>query len=86
MMDVSELNGLVAMDDIPVEVTIRLGRAVMSVKALSSLTADDIVPLDHEISDGVDICIGEKVIARGELTAAEGDRIAVRILGGADAP
>lgn len=86
MMEASELTGLVAMDDIPVELTIRLGRAVMSVKTLAALAPDDIVPLDHEISDGVDICIGEKVIARGELTATEGDRIAVRILGGTEAP
>lgn len=86
MMDAEALQTLVPMDDIPVEVTIRLGRTVMSVKAVSLLRPDDIVPLDHEISDGVDICIGDKVIARGELTSDEGDRIAIRITGGAERP
>lgn len=70
----------VPMDDIPVEITIRLGRAVMSIRDLAALKRDDIVPLDHEITDGVDICIGDRVIARGELTEV-GERIAVRVVG-----
>ncbi len=78
------LHNLIAMDDIPVEITIRLGRTTMSVTALSALRPDDIVPLDQEISDGVEICVGDKVVARGELTG-EGDRIAVRVLGGSEA-
>ncbi len=78
------LQNLIAMDDIPVEITIRLGRTTMTVNALSALRPDDIVPLDQEISDGVEICVGDKVVARGELTG-EGDRIAVRILGESDA-
>ncbi|SMO74208.1 FliM/FliN family flagellar motor C-terminal domain-containing protein [Paracoccus laeviglucosivorans] len=83
-----DLASLIATDQILVEVTIRLGATQLSVAELSRLRPDDILTLDQEISDGVDICVGDKVIARGELTAAtEGEsRLGVRILGPAEQP
>lgn len=81
------LASLIATDQIQVEVTIRLGGTQLSVAELSRLRPDDILTLDQEMSDGVDICVGDKVIAKGELTTAgEGDnRLCVRILGAAGA-
>ncbi|MFG6079880.1 FliM/FliN family flagellar motor switch protein [Paracoccus litorisediminis] len=78
-----DLVGMIATDQIQVEITIRLGRTRMTIAELSRLTRDDIVTLDQEISDGVEICVGEKVIAHGELTSGgESDnRLCVRILG-----
>lgn len=78
-----DLASLIATDQIQVEVTIRLGGAQLSVAELSRLRPDDIITLDREMSDGVDICVGDKVIAKGELTvASEGDdRLCVRIIG-----
>ena len=78
------LNHLIDTDAIKVEVTVRLGRTRQTVAQLSSLRADDILLLDQSIDEGVEICVGDKVIARGELTAdttAE-DRLCVRILPG----
>lgn len=81
-----DLASLIATDQIVVEVTIRLGSTQLSVAELSRLRPDDILTLDQQMSDGVDICVGDKVIARGELTTAEGDnRLCVRILGAASA-
>ncbi|WP_312531338.1 FliM/FliN family flagellar motor switch protein [Paracoccus sp. (in: a-proteobacteria)] len=79
----SEISNLIATDEIQVEITIRLGRAKMSIADISLLSSDDVINLDHDISKGVQVCIGERIIARGELTAVEGsdDRIGVRILG-----
>jgi len=74
---------LIDTDNIQVEVTIRLGRTRQTVAQLSALRADDVLVLDQAIEDGVEICVGDKVIARGELTSdgtAE-DRLCVRILG-----
>ena len=76
------LNHLIDTDAIQVEVTVRLGRTRQTVAQLSALRADDILLLDQSIDEGVEICVGDKVIARGELTAdgtAE-DRLCVRIL------
>ncbi|MFD1883722.1 FliM/FliN family flagellar motor switch protein [Paracoccus pacificus] len=73
---------LVAMDAIPVEVTVRLGRATMTVAELAALRPDDVLGLDQAISDGVDICVGDRVIARGELAAGDDGRVCVRVTGG----
>ncbi len=73
---------LISTDDIKVDIEIRLGRTRRTVAELSRLRPDDVLPLDHDIADGVEICVGDKVIARGELCddgTAEG-RLAVRIL------
>lgn len=74
---------LIDTDSIQVEVTIRLGRTRQTVAQLSGLRADDILVLDQTIEDGVEICVGDKVIARGELTGdgSPEDRLCVRIVG-----
>lgn len=80
------LGHLIDTDHIAVEVTIRLGRTRRTVAQLSALRADDVLILDQAVGDGVEICVGDKVIARGELTGdgtAE-DRLCVRILGPAE--
>lgn len=65
------------------EITIRLGGTQLSVAELARLCPDDILTLDQDMSDGVDICVGDKVIARGELTSGDDtdNRLCVRILG-----
>lgn len=81
------LKDLIDTNDIQIEVTIRLGRTRQTVAQLSSLRPDDVLTLDQAISDGVEICVGDKVIARGELTGdgSPDDRLCVRILGAAEA-
>ncbi|MDP5308576.1 FliM/FliN family flagellar motor C-terminal domain-containing protein [Paracoccus spongiarum] len=77
------LKHLIDTDNIQVEVTIRLGRTRQTVAQLSGLRADDILVLDQGIGDGVEICVGDKVIAHGELTGdgSPEDRLCVRIVG-----
>lgn len=76
------LNHLIDTDAIQVEVTVRLGRTRQTVAQLSALRAEDILLLDQSIDEGVEVCVGDKVIARGELTtdATAEDRLCVRIL------
>lgn len=77
------LNHLIDTDSIQVEITIRLGRTRRSIAELASMKPEDVLILDQPIEDGVEICVGDKVIARGELTTDESgeDRLCVRILG-----
>lgn len=78
-------DGLIATDHIQVELTVRLGRTMLTVGQLSALGADDVLALDHEVADGVDLCVGDRVIARGQLiTEGPDDRLCVRITGAAD--
>lgn len=77
---------LISTQQIQVEITIRLGRTRLSVAELARLQADDVLPLDQDALDGVDICIGDRVVARGELVDEGGEgRLSVRILGPAAA-
>lgn len=74
--------GLIPTHHIQVEISIRLGRTRLSVAELARLKPDDVLPLDQDALDGVEICIGDRVVARGELLE-EGDdgRLSVRIVG-----
>lgn len=68
--------------EVPIEVTITVGRARTSVGDLLRLRADDILPLDRRISDPVELYIGDRLIARGELEEAGGEgsgQLAVRL-------
>ena len=53
-----EIASLIATDHIQVEITIRLGQIRLSVAELGALRPDDVLPLDHDIGEGVDICTG----------------------------
>lgn len=64
--------------DIPLEVTIELGRTRMMVKQLLSLKKNSVIELDREANEPVDILINNKRFAKGEVVI-EGDRIAVMI-------
>ncbi|MDO5369700.1 FliM/FliN family flagellar motor C-terminal domain-containing protein [Paracoccus sp. (in: a-proteobacteria)] len=75
-------HSLIPTQAIQVEIAIRIGRTRLSVADLARLQADDVLPLEQDAADGVEICIGEKVVARGELVEHGGEgRLAVRILG-----
>lgn len=79
------IDGLVATDHIQVELTVRLGRALLTVAELSALRPEDILTLDQEIDDGVELCVGERVVARGQLVVEGPDeRLCVRVTGAAD--
>jgi flagellar motor switch protein FliN/FliY len=64
--------------DIPVDVVIELGRRRMVLKELAGLEADDIVELDQPMDRPLDLVVGGRVLARGELVMV-GDRVALRI-------
>ena len=81
------LKHLVDTDNITLEVTIRLGRTRLTVAQLSALQPQDVLTLDQALEDGVEICVGDKVIARGELTGdgSPEERLCVRIVGATEA-
>ena len=64
--------------DIPVEVVIELGRTKMVLRDLAGLDVDDVVELDQPMDKPLDVVVGGKLIARGELVMV-GDRMALRV-------
>lgn len=71
---------------LPVEVLISVGRARPMVADLVKLRRDSVLPLDSKIDDPVEIFIGDRLIARGELQefGDESGRLAVRLTEVAD--
>jgi len=59
---------------IPIEVTISVGKARPLVSDLLNLQQDSILPLDKRIEDPVELFVGERLIARGELQELDGDQ------------
>lgn len=72
---------------VPIEVTISVGSARPTVQEMLRLTQDSLLPLDKRIDDPVELYVGDKLIARGELEEMEGDeegQLAVRLTEVAD--
>ena len=67
---------------VPIEVTISVGKARPLVKDLLRLSRDAVLPLDRRVDDLVELYVGDRLIARGELQELEGDQagqLAVRL-------
>ena len=56
---------------VPIEVTISVGRARPLVAELVELKRDSVLTLDSKIDDPVELYIGDRLIARGELQEIE---------------
>jgi flagellar motor switch protein FliN/FliY len=67
---------------VPIEITISVGRARPLVRDLLRLTRDAVLPLDRRVEDPVELWVGDRLIARGELEELGGDssgQLAVRL-------
>lgn len=68
--------------NIPIEISVSVGKARPLVKDLLTLNEDAVLPLDKRIEDPVELYVGDKLIARGELQELEGGepgQLAVRL-------
>lgn len=57
---------------IPIEITVSVGKARPLVRDLLRLSENAILPLDRKIDDPVELYVGDRLIARGELQELEG--------------
>lgn len=79
MDDTAESNSFA---HVPIEVTISVGRARPLVRDLLRLGRDAVLPLDRRVDDPVELYVGDRLIARGELQEMEGEaagQLAVRL-------
>ena len=67
---------LEAVYDIPVEVTVVLGRTSMPISNVLKLGRGAVVELDRKIGESVDVFVNERLVARGEVVIVE-DRIGI---------
>ncbi|NUF27914.1 flagellar motor switch protein FliN/FliY [Gilliamella bombicola] len=64
--------------DIPVNLSVELGRTKMAIKDLLNLTQGSVIALDGQVGEPLDILINGYLIAQGEIVVV-GDNYGVRI-------
>ncbi|MED4351829.1 flagellar motor switch phosphatase FliY [Schinkia azotoformans] len=73
-----ESSNLSMLLDIPLQVTVELGRTKRSVKEILDLSAGSIIELDKLAGEPVDILINNKLVAKGEVVVIE-ENFGVRV-------
>lgn len=87
MDDAADLNMKVAdasnpFVSVPVEVVVSVGKARPLIRDLVSLGENAILTLDKRVEDPVDLYVGDRLVARGQLEELEGEQagqLAVRL-------
>lgn len=67
---------LEAVYDIPVQISVVLGKTSMQVSQLLKLGRGAVIELDRKVGEAIDIYVNNRLIARGEIVVVE-DRIGV---------
>jgi len=62
---------LEAVFDVPVRVSVVLGRTKMPVSNLLRLDTGTVIELDRQVGEAVEIFINERLVARGEIVLVE---------------
>jgi flagellar motor switch protein FliN/FliY len=62
---------LEAVFDVPVRISVVLGRARIPVSALLKMDVGSVVELDRQVGEAVDIYVNERLVARGEIVLVE---------------
>jgi flagellar motor switch protein FliN/FliY len=63
---------LSALAGVEVEITLRFGHRWLPLRGIAELTAGSIVELDESVAEPVEVVVGDRVIARGEIVSVDG--------------
>ena len=58
--------------DVELEASLRFGSREMSLNQVLDLGAGDVIELDRQVADPVDLLVGNKIVARGEVVLVNG--------------
>ena len=64
--------GMANLMDVPVRVTVEVGRAKIPLAELVELAPGSLVVLDREVHEPADILVNGKIVARGEVVTMDG--------------
>ncbi len=67
-----EDSGLERLLDIELEANIRFGTREMALAELLEIGPGAVIALDRQVTDPVELIIGDKVVARGEVVLVQG--------------
>ena len=63
---------LEAVFDVPVRISVVLGRTKMAVSDLLRLDTGTVIELDREVGEAVEIFVNDRLVARGEIVLVDG--------------
>ncbi|WP_322867068.1 FliM/FliN family flagellar motor C-terminal domain-containing protein [Aquicoccus sp. G2-2] len=81
-IDAGTAGGGGVFSSVPIEITISVGKARPLIRDLLTLGPDAVLPLDTRVDDPVELFVGDRLIARGELEELDGEnegQLAVRL-------
>ena len=67
---------------VPIEITVSVGKARPLIRDLVSLGENALLTLDKRVEDPVDLYVGDRLVARGQLEELDGEnagQLAVRL-------
>ncbi|MGE5530862.1 MAG: FliM/FliN family flagellar motor switch protein [Bacteroidota bacterium] len=70
---------LAPLTDVPLEITVRLGRARLTLGELLKLRAGTVITLEQEVGEPAEILVGDKVVALGQMVVV-GQELGVRVV------
>ena len=76
--EVSAEAGMNLLYDIELEATLQFGSRELPLREILELGPGDVVELDRHVSEPVDLVVGDRIVARGEVVVASGN-FALRI-------
>lgn len=59
---------------VPIEIVVSVGKARPLIRDLIALGENDVLCLDKRVEDPVELYVGERLIARGQLEELEGEK------------
>ena len=72
-------SGMSLLYDIELDATLQFGSREMALRDVLELGPGDVVELDRHVSEPVDLVVGDRIVARGEVVVVNGN-FALRIL------
>jgi flagellar motor switch protein FliN len=71
-------SGIELLMDVPLRISVELGRTRLSVREVLELQAGSVVELDRMAGDPVDVMVNDRLMARGEVVVVD-DKFGIRI-------
>lgn len=59
--------------DVPLAVTLRFGQRHLTLRDVLALTTGSLVELDRQVEEPVELVLGDRLIARGEVVVVDGN-------------
>jgi len=77
-LDAGGMAAISLMQDIELEATLQFGSRELTLREVLELGPGDVVELDRHVSEPVDLVVGDRIVARGEVVVVSGN-FALRI-------